>query len=1125
MLTNLTRFTGGIGVSTVVLPLLLLRMSITTESSDQNFWRPANGPYGAYVQSLAVRSDGTAFAGTWGYGVFRSTDNGARWSAANTGLTNKIILSLAVHPSGDIFAGTSSGVFRSINDGDTWTRPDTRMSQNVPALVIKPDGNIFAGTSGFGIYRSINNGVSWDSVNTGLPTRASRNIQAFAIDAGGDIFAGTNGGVFRSANNGASWDSLNTGLTTRTNRNIQTLAINASGDVFAASSGGGVFRLTNSGGWTPINTGLTNKAVTDLLIVASGDIFAGTSGGGIFRSVNNGDSWTPVNIDMANKTVLAFAINSNGEIFVGTSYTIFRLSGNGGSWTEVKNGVIGFDVISLAADSDGRVFAGTRTSFGCGSRGVVFRSENSGETWELANTGLRDEPVNALAVNRVTGDIFSAASDGVSRSSNKGASWSSVNSGLIYRSVQALAIKSNGTLFAGTIGGGVYRSANNGATWSPANAGLSKNIYSLAILPDGNIFAGSDSGRVFRSTNDGGSWTPANLDLTNVSIRALAVFDGNIFAGTTSEGIFRSINNGDAWTEVNVGLTNRSVRTLVISSHGEIFAGTSGGAFRSKNNGESWEPIVNGLTHTSVGALAIAPDGHIFSGTDGGGVFRSEQSIARPPGEIRIVNTEASPGSGVTISVELVAQGDENALGFSLRFDPAVFNNPQANRGKDASAASLNTNTSEAGAGRFGVALALPAGQTFAAGDREIVVVSFNVSASTTVDSTRIDFGDQPIAREGVDVNGNAVPVTWKGGTVALVRSFEADVAPRPDGNGSITVADWVQVGRFAAGLDTARINPNELQRADCAPKVSCGDGRITISDWVQAGRYAAGVDAVIAACGPVSSSSSFMIAQRVERAASKAANSRAVRAINASFAPGQTDSLMIELEAEGDENALGFSLNFDASLLTLKNAVLASGTGNVTLNVNASQSVNGRVGVALALPTGQTFSARNHPIVIAIFSVNPSSTVDSTTITFGDQPVAREVVDANANSVPAAWIDAKITIGMITSVNQSSDEVPTSFELEANYPNPFNPATTITYALPRQVEVKLEIVDLLGRHVRTLVNQTQPAGRYSIAWDGRNEQDQVVASGVYIYRLRAGDPSAGSGQGFVQTRRMALVR
>jgi hypothetical protein len=92
-----------------------------------------------------------------------------------------------------------------------------------------------------------------------------------------------------------------------------------------------------------------------------------------------------------------------------------------------------------------------------------------------------------------------------------------------------------------------------------------------------------------------------------------------------------------------------------------------------------------------------------------------------------------------------------------------------------------------------------------------------------------------------------------------------------------------------------------------------------------------------------------------------------------------------------------------------------------------------------------------------------------------------------------------------------------TDFHLDQNYPNPFNPETAIKYELPKQAEVKLEIFDITGRQVRSLVQQIQQAGRYTITWDGRNEQGEALASGVYLYQLRAGS--------FVQTRRMALVR
>ena len=103
------------------------------------------------------------------------------------------------------------------------------------------------------------------------------------------------------------------------------------------------------------------------------------------------------------------------------------------------------------------------------------------------------------------------------------------------------------------------------------------------------------------------------------------------------------------------------------------------------------------------------------------------------------------------------------------------------------------------------------------------------------------------------------------------------------------------------------------------------------------------------------------------------------------------------------------------------------------------------------------------------------------------------------------------------TSITDSIEDVPTEFALEANYPNPFNPTTTIQYALPEDASVTLEVFDAMGRLVATLVNGQQPAGRYESQWNGRSDAGNTVASGMYLYRLRAGQ--------FVQTRTMLLMK
>ena len=93
----------------------------------------------------------------------------------------------------------------------------------------------------------------------------------------------------------------------------------------------------------------------------------------------------------------------------------------------------------------------------------------------------------------------------------------------------------------------------------------------------------------------------------------------------------------------------------------------------------------------------------------------------------------------------------------------------------------------------------------------------------------------------------------------------------------------------------------------------------------------------------------------------------------------------------------------------------------------------------------------------------------------------------------------------------------PEDFEFPPNYPNPFNPETTIPFAVPDVVYVSIEIFDILGQRVKTLVDREMNAGTYSVVWNGRDDAGRDVASGVYLYRIVAGE--------FAAKRRLLLVR
>jgi len=144
-----------------------------------------------------------------------------------------------------------------------------------------------------------------------------------------------------------------------------------------------------------------------------------------------------------------------------------------------------------------------------------------------------------------------------------------------------------------------------------------------------------------------------------------------------------------------------------------------------------------------------------------------------------------------------------------------------------------------------------------------------------------------------------------------------------------------------------------------------------------------------------------------------------------------------------------------------------------------------------------------------------------------GQGIVARIIMKATPDYVPGETIDFTLSNILandnqgqtytlaaedlkLTSIAESPNQnIPDCFNLYANYPNPFNPATHIAYDLPQELKVRIEVFDLLGRQVCTLVDETKQAGKYIVTWNGRDQSGKVVSSGIYMYRITAGTYSA----------------
>jgi hypothetical protein len=126
--------------------------------------------------------------------------------------------------------------------------------------------------------------------------------------------------------------------------------------------------------------------------------------------------------------------------------------------------------------------------------------------------------------------------------------------------------------------------------------------------------------------------------------------------------------------------------------------------------------------------------------------------------------------------------------------------------------------------------------------------------------------------------------------------------------------------------------------------------------------------------------------------------------------------------------------------------------------------------------------------------------------------------VDENGTrGVPFKLNDSLATDTVITAIDELIAMIPEKLYLKSNYPNPFNPSTTIQFGLPAAGNVRIVIYDMLGREVAEITNMQYAAGNYAVRWDGKNNSNEAVSSGMYVYKLISGQN--------VINRKMLLIR
>ncbi len=1150
--------------------LVGLSVAMLTETARSD-WLQTNGPYGAYVLSIVRLPNGKLLAGTNG-GVFRSTNNGSSWSNVFPTPINAVgakgtILLVGVGADAD----HGGGIFRSADDGDHWTMIDTGLGINQQTQCFAAgDTTIYTGGFDAGVYRSNDTGGHWTQVINnlypkvnGLWIRGSTLLAAawdgvyrstdkgdnWTIVLTGDrysrtfaqigtvLFAGTRngGGPYRSTDDGQTWASIYNGVGNNDVYSMVTIGTHlfiGTGEIGSANTMGVYVTVDSGQTWTSAGTGLPpNTPITSLATMPDGsggtDLLAGTGGSGIYLSADSGVTWTPINTGLSAASILGLVatITPNGggsdtNLFAGVSYGgLFRSTDKGTNWTPISSSFVNTMIQALGVGPNGTdIFAATNNNRlgGGGTYARMYRSTTNGSTWTAVNSGLPStEDYGAFSVIAETLFVGSPGA-GIYRTTDNGGSWTLLPSQPGNIHIKALAARGD-TLYAATIGGGVYRSTDDGRDWTVDTAGLGTNLNSLAIGLNGtNIYLsalGCCGPRMFVSTNAGINWT----EVAQFEAHALAFFQKDAFAGLLGGGIQISADTGNTWTDVNAGLNapSNTIQALAVSGS-SLYMGTSGGFSsyevpgalpRASARMPSHPPAV--FSPQTKWVLGV-PNSGIWARPFSEMVFYTIATSSGPHGFIAAPDPVGySLSRTVTISPNAGYHVD-SLFADGLRVDSTTsytFRNVMDAHTIRAVFA-INHYSLNPSAGPHGsisppsnVDITYGSNQTFtmtpAVGYHVDTVLVDGIRVDSTLTYTFRNISSSHTIRAVFAINHY---------TISVIAGAHGSISPSSSvtvsygSNQSFTVTQ--NQGYF---IDTVLVDGIRVDStlgytfynisASHSIRAVFGLIVVTVRSAVSGHWNMISVPVV-----PLNDSVKSLFSGATSHAFAYSGGSYTIRATM--------------------NHGSGYWLKFAApESVTITGPPLPADTVAIGQGWNMIGSIS-------------------HPIAVAAISSIPGGIVTSNFFRYAGNYVRTDSIHPGE----ACWVKSSMGGQLILSSPSSAataaeririisinelppsppgaakPEIPALFDIAQNFPNPFNPSTTIRYQLPVPSRVTVKVYDVVGREIATLVEEVQDPGYRSVQWDA-----SAVASGLYFYRIDAAAP--GGGRLFSQVRKMALVR
>lgn len=520
----------------------------------------------------------------------------------------------------------------------------------------------------------------------------------------------------------------------------------------------------------------------------------------------------------------------------------------------------------------------------------------------------------------------------------------------------------------------------------------------------------------------------------------------------------------------------------------------------------------DGSYEFNVIATGVAPQAGQFS-------RESNVSAVVNPGQTTSAIRPLSPAS-VTgtannqfeVFVEVSDVNNFFGVSFDLRFDPthidAVDVSPESFIGSDPVFLDVVDNA----AGEVGVGISRKSGESGVSGSGNIVRVAFEVSQNLT-QNEQVDFTIANV--QANDPNGAAIVLQPLSSTTTLTSGLIVWPGDT-DNDGVVDQADVLPIGLHFGRTGPSRANASLTWTGQAAtpwnPQQATyvdadGNGETNQADVLPIG---------------LNFSKTHTAPAPVQLSAKTAASGQELLSQNGTLGlaivgdanPGE--DFTIEVFASDVSNLFGVSFEMvfsPTNYVTVNDAEVGDNNllGSDVIFLPNIDNTTGTLSLGITRKAGQGGVSGSGMVARVLATMSASAVVGEDTTHFALQNVTAN--DPEGNPIT---LDVTETT-LVTSIDDLTAELPGKFALHQNYPNPFNPETVIHYDLPGAAAVVIEVFDLLGRKVRTLVDGTQSAGNHKVVWDGRDDRGRRAASGVYVYNMRAGE--------FTQNRKLILLR